>query len=222
MNHEGKKKGSEQDLGISEDDNEVKETQDLFSHIKNKTNSLSSDNDLFKTKKLNLEKNEKTYNITTDNDFIAVKKLMGNLHKEDKTYNINTDDDFVASNKQQLKARDEIYTNLLKDFYGIYVERQEQKEIHKWDFYSFTMKGSAWVIGVLLIVMFSLSIKIDKSNVGALIPPLIVSIVSLISTLIAIPTIISKYLFNPNEDKEVVNMIASIQEKDLQNRGNYK
>lgn len=206
MNHEGKKKGSEQDLGISEDD----------------TNSLSSDNDLFKTKKLNLEKNEKTYNITTDNDFIAVKKLMGNLHKEDKTYNINTDDDFVASNKQQLKARDEIYTNLLKDFYGIYVERQEQKEIHKWDFYSFTMKGSAWVIGVLLIVMFSLSIKIDKSNVGALIPPLVVSIVSLISTLIAIPTIISKYLFNPNEDKEVVNMIASIQEKDLQNRGNYK
>ena len=69
--------------------------------------------------------------------------------------------------------------------------------------------------------MLFLTSKVDVAHISDVVVPVVVAIISLISAFIAIPTIISKYLFNPQEDSQVIDMIKSIQEKDLENRGRY-
>lgn len=120
-----------------------------------------------------------------------------------------------------MKKRDEIYTNLLKDFYSIYVDRQKEKEKYKWKFYKLTTKGMIFVAIMLNLFLIFLTLKVDVAHISDVVVPVVVAIISLISAFIAIPTIISKYLFNPQEDSQVIDMIKSIQEKDLENRGRY-
>ena len=120
-----------------------------------------------------------------------------------------------------MKKRDEIYTNLLKDFYSIYVDRQKEKEKYKWKFYALTTRGMIFVAIMLNLFLIFLTSKVDVAHISDVVVPVVVAIISLISAFIAIPTIISKYLFNPQEDSQVIDMIKSIQEKDLENQGRY-
>lgn len=60
---------------------------------------------------------------------------------------------------------------------------------------------------------------IGKGDWIATVPPLVTAMTSMISTYIAIPKIIAKYLFNKDEEANMTSVVGKIQEYDTNVRG---
>lgn len=129
---------------------------------------------------------------------------------------------YGPENYSQLTERDKIYTDLLESFYEQYKDRQSQKEKAKWQFYSDLMSLFYGVVFFLLLIIVLLVLAGRNGGAGTnFIPAVITATISILTTLIALPTIIAKYLFNPNEDKDVTNLILKMQALDLENRKSF-
>lgn len=126
--------------------------------------------------------------------------------------NIDSEQDFNKNTKDNISNRDKSYTNLLEHFVKITRWRNIIKEIHKWLYF--------WII-MLLTILFSyfvlkfLSIiNIDDNNIYSVIK-VVSSLISFSSVIIAVPLIITKYLFSNKEDKRIAKIILHTQEHDL-------
>ena len=125
-----------------------------------------------------------------------------------------SDNDFSGGLSYQILQRDIYYTELLKSHMYLTKWRGIIKEVHKWFF--FWLLISVGIIGTILtinIVNNILSVD-DKYYILEAMPILITALVSLISTIIAIPLTIAKFLFNVKEDDNITTLINHTQDHD--------
>ena len=146
---------------------------------------------------------------------VNIKFLLDSLSRRNET---EDDKLFRKRTKRQIEDRDERYTLLLKHFVGVTRFRNWVKEIFKWAF----MISIVVCISVLTKSFYLLTEKYVKTasiqEIIDSIPLLVTSIVSIISAVISIPVIITKYLFSTKEDKYITNIIMHTQEHDTSGR----
>lgn len=136
----------------------------------------------------------------------------------DRTYlrNLHTDNDPGYTVSQGVAERDSGYTNLLKNYVSLTKGRNILKEVHKWIFFWIIIVGTV-VIGAFLIGFVNTQVSSMEQN-GSFnsdaIAALISALVSLVTVVISIPIIITKYLFNTKEDENITAIIKETQEHD--------
>lgn len=132
---------------------------------------------------------------------------------------VSSDDSiFREMSTSEIVGRDSYYSLLLELFYTVTKARMILKEIFKWIFF-LIMMGAMVVIGYLTVMVFRKYLdNADFETLSNALPLLITSIVGFISTIIAIPVVITKYLFNTSEDDNITAIIVHTQEHDALGR----
>lgn len=156
--------------------------------------------------------------VSSEDNFSRLQEVYSQFKSEDQPKNIEEEADFIKKNKNELFNRDRVYSDILVAFKNIYKERQLKKEKYKWRF--FIMVCLILFVFVLLIsvVVFLLIVKIDVDELIDFVPVIITAIASMLSSILIIPTVIAKYLFNPEEDNKITEMILEMQKQDLENK----
>ncbi|MCH5300855.1 MAG: phage holin family protein [Ruminococcus sp.] len=138
-----------------------------------------------------------------------IKKYQKNKNENNT---IKKDDDPGKLITDGITNRDVYYTNLLKNYQKLTEVRNILKEIHKWLFFWIIVFVALWVIVFLFNYINNLlSLKIKNNDFTI---TTVTAIVSLISTILSIPLIITKYLFNNKEDDNITTIISKTQEHD--------
>lgn len=141
------------------------------------------------------------------------KKLNKKYNNGTIYWAVDSDEDSDRLMEEGIPKRDSYYTKLLRNYWTLTRFRNFVKEIHKWLFFWF-------IIVVLIFVCFRLTNYIDiilsylQKSPNEYTVSLITSIISLVSTVISIPIIITKYLFNNKEDDNITTIISKTQEHD--------
>lgn len=118
-------------------------------------------------------------------------------------------DETIDDKRVELKAREKAYTKLTEDFELNYKETHKQKRRLKNVFFWFIMPLYAIIIlGSMFAIIYSLFLN------GSQIEIVLSAVASIITSVIAIPTIIAKYLFPTGEDKDMTSMINKMQNYD--------
>ena len=108
-----------------------------------------------------------------------------------------------------LASRDTHYTELLENYKRLTRARNVLKEIHKWIFFWLIVVACALVVVFLIHYINDMKNTINEHSVAV-----VTAIVSLITTVISVPIIITKYLFNTKEDDNIAHIISKTQEHD--------
>lgn len=134
----------------------------------------------------------------------------------------NIVEDFEEQDKSALKIRNKHYNNLLNHYVN-HIDKslsfkQENREIvfklFIWAFIVILLTISCLIFGILWYGEMS---KIQSVSV------IITALATLITTLFIIPTKISEFIYNPNEDTQIGEVIKNLQEYDKSLRENlYK
>lgn len=162
----------------------------------------------------NLDKYFEKYNdVVLDND---INTNIVELNDE------NIVEDFEEQDKSALKSRNEHYNNLLNHYVNHIDKSLDFKQKNRnivfklfiWAFVVIILTISCLIFGILWYGEMS---KIQSVSV------IITSLVTLITTLFIIPTKISEFIYNPNEDTQIGEVIKNLQEYDKSLRENlYK
>lgn len=144
---------------------------------------------------------------------LAFKTVLNVLNDKQ---NEKTEDDktFRNKTKTQIAKRDGKYTELLEHFVGLTKVRNILKEFFKWLFYLVIM-GS--IVALIYVVCNLFKKYVTNANIEQIVesmPLLITSMVGFVSTIIAIPVTITKYLFSTKEDENITQIILHTQEHD--------
>lgn len=123
-------------------------------------------------------------------------------------YNINQED-----------SRSKKYTKLLKK----YVKNTEESLALKLTLKKVFFYGISSILVVLIILFVVIVIvsalnydKLSSKNNVALILPLVSSLSTTLVAICKLPEIIAHYLFNPEEEKSIIEIIGEMQEYDIQ------
>lgn len=119
-------------------------------------------------------------------------------------------DKYEQSKREHLSKRDESYTALLSSITNIYKVGHEHKEEHKWEFFDFMQ----FIMMASLISPILIVISLVAMGANEMVVAIIGAFVSIITAIIAIPTIIAKYLFDPAEDKHLAKMLVQLHKHD--------
>lgn len=155
--------------------------------------------------------------MKTEDKFAAYKMLFDILNNDGQS---ETEDDktFRKNTTNEIINRDSQYTELLSHFVEITKTRNILKEFFKWTFY-LAIIGS---IIALIVIIYKLFDKyISSASIEQMLesaPLLITAMVGFVSTIIAIPVTITKYLFSTEEDKNITEIILHTQEHDTSGR----
>lgn len=112
-----------------------------------------------------------------------------------------------------LASRDDLYTTLLKDYASISRKRSRLKEFHKWVYFWILMIGLI-AITIITLCITNKIIRLSHEEFIESISALIASLIAFISSIIAIPLTITKFLFNIKEDDNITSVIIKTQEHD--------
>lgn len=126
----------------------------------------------------------------------------------------DSDEDVSGSLTTQIARRDIYYTTLLKDHQKLTKARGICKEIHKWLFFWLMVAASCVAI---YYIHKTLSVVLNSEDINIVvdsIPLIITALVSFISTIIAVPLTIVKFLFNTKEDDNITTLIQHTQDHD--------
>lgn len=150
-------------------------------------------------KQRNTEKYEEIFNLIFDKMPEDASKVTMDL-KQDKT---------IDDKSLELKAREKVYTKLTEDFERNYYFTHKQKRSLKTAFFWMIMPLYAIIIlGSMFAIIASLFIEGNQVEI------VLGAVASIIASVIAIPTIIAKYLFPTGEDKDMTAMINKMQKYD--------
>ncbi len=155
-----------------------------------------------------------------NDDFSKFKNILNyyitfkTQNEKSRIYNIMSDNDFKKITGEDLE-RDEIYTRLLSAFINIYTNRHTQKERYKWIFFKIVLALFCFFLGAVIAALLYISFSFEADKLVSLIPIYISALISIVTSIIVLPSTIAKYLFNPDEDKEIVDMIKHMQDYDL-------
>lgn len=146
---------------------------------------------------------------------VSLPYIFNNYYKTSRSFVItNGDNDKGELIANGITKRDSNYSLLLENFRKIMRVRSIIKEIHKWLFFWIIVIVGV-VLGIYLFNVVNMLIyNIKNIDISKLYVSLISSSVSLISIIISIPIIITKYLFNSKEDDNITTIISKTQEHD--------
>lgn len=142
------------------------------------------------------------------------KKALEILKKGFPLHFTMSDEDVSKTLTTQIATRDVYYTDLLKNHLTLTTIRGYTKEIHKWLFFWLVVIAGALSVFYIIRVFNRVLASEDVKVMIEAIPIIIASLVSLVSTVIAVPTTISKFLFNTKEDDNITNLIQHTQDHD--------
>lgn len=125
-----------------------------------------------------------------------------------------SDEDVSDSLTTQIAERDIYYTDLLKDHMSLTKARGICKEIHKWLFFWILVVACGFGIYYIQKIFKTIFAFEDVNVIIDAIPLIITALVSLISTIIAVPVTIAKFLFNTKEDDNITTLIQHTQDHD--------
>lgn len=125
-----------------------------------------------------------------------------------------SDNDSGERIAKQIVKRDLKYTELLESYTTITKVRFTLKEIHKWLFF--------WMVivacGYCLVLAYRLVSRIlsveDPQFIIDSVAVIFAAFTAFVSTVIAVPMTITKFLFNTNEDDNITQLIQHTQEHD--------
>lgn len=130
---------------------------------------------------------------------------------------LKTDNDDPGTKiEKEITYRAHLYSDLLNNYVSTTTSRNRHKETHKWIFFWCVM--AVFVVCLVFICIVTkrfLSIKNEELLVNS-IPVLVTAFVSLISTIIILPSTIAKFLFNTKEDEYITSVIVHTQEHDAE------
>lgn len=129
--------------------------------------------------------------------------------------NFKSDQDLGVRIQKQITERDSLYTSLLSEYSKITKIRNILKETHKWLFFWLVIIASVVGIYSTFTILNRIVKEQDIQIVIDSIPVIITAVVSLVSTVIVVPTTIAKFLFNTNEDDNITKLIKHTQEHDV-------
>ncbi len=134
----------------------------------------------------------------------------GNVTEDDSTFRRKT--------TEQISKRDGEYSELLRHFVKITKIRNRLKEFFKWLFYGMVILSTV-ALTIIVYRLFNRFISsASMTQITEAIPLLVTAMVGFVSTIIAIPVAITKYLFNTDEDKNITEIILHTQEHDTSGR----
>ncbi len=126
----------------------------------------------------------------------------------------------AAKMNRPLDKRDEVYTQLVGAYKDYYKDKSkvniELRKCFLWLSFSllFVLVGGCVAIGI--IGCYSLN------GVIAILVPIVTSVASITTSVLVLPRIIGKYLFPPEEDKEIKDLIKGFKDSDDSRRLNNK
>lgn len=141
--------------------------------------------------------------------FLDIKKIL----KKEKATKIN-DDEFNALiiKDENVEKRNEYYTDLVENFKDSLAYNDYDKQTYKKAFFWTTLillisVVAVSIIGTILAICF-------LQDAVSLITTISTATIGMLSSIIVLPRIIAKYLFNPKEDKPVSDMVQQMIEYD--------
>lgn len=154
----------------------------------------------------------------------AFNDLMNNygVQTDKKGRTIRKDSDSPREAIMQRMAERELqYTQLTHNYVVINYKRYKYKEIHKWAFFWTMIAILLFVTVVFGIIAIKVAIAPTEEIVNR-IPILLGAYTSFISTIIAIPLLIGKYLFNKTEEADMGKIIENMQNYDRKGQELFK
>ena len=142
-----------------------------------------------------------------------VKKTVTELSSQLSVYNIFSSDEenLSKSDRDSMRNHNKQYDILLDE----YVTNVKKSNKSKTRYKGIVFWGAIILMGVAFLVLLIMAIsvlfvnKIENSIVSAT-----TVVISFVSIYIAIPKIITKYLFNEKEEEQIAKIISSIQAHD--------
>lgn len=134
--------------------------------------------------------------------------MSEDIMKSDERKEISSSKDFIRMETDSYIRIDKEFERFLANFVKSQNEKEKQKLHFKDQFFWLIMIGFFSLMILPLIIVISSSRISDTSMIVALISTLI----ELVSAIIVLPRIIAEYLFNKEEDKNMIEIIKSMQE----------
>lgn len=126
----------------------------------------------------------------------------------------------ISAYGEQYDARDELYTGLLRQYISAFNQKAMANAKYKAKFFYITMIAFCVLVGIPLIAIL-LAVIIGNHN-ASIIVALVSGAISILSAIIVLPTIIAKHLFPPDEDKNMIDLVKSMQDNDSGIRTNIR
>lgn len=129
--------------------------------------------------------------------------------------------DLKESDNRNLSKHNKQYTRLLKAYISNYEANAEQKRQKKESVFQLAM-GLLIISPMILMIFLAISIGLIANGVdaNAFIPQIVAAFGTTISCIFVVFKIITKYLFDKNEEKNMAAIISKIQKYDTTIRGN--
>ena len=135
---------------------------------------------------------------------------------------VESDEELLhKSDTSSLSEHNEQYTQLLQAYVKDFEENAIIKRMNKEILFIIAMKLLVFVPTATIILMFVILFCLanNKVNILDVIPELIAALTTLLGTFMAIPKMITKYLFNKDEENHLAKIISKIQKYDRDIRG---
>lgn len=129
---------------------------------------------------------------------------------------ITTDDSLHKNDESNLSKHNDQYTKLLEAYVSYFEESSKEKNNNKKDLFNVSKRLLFWIpLAIIFLIFISLyCLATNRLSSLELIPGMITAMTTLIGTFLVIPKMITKYLFNKNEENHLANIISKIQEYD--------
>ena len=130
----------------------------------------------------------------------------------EKQNEIQKDDEITDSKKE----RDKLYTKIVSDYEDVVIKNYKAKLQFKFVSFYVTIALMCAITATFILVMLNAhaSSVIDYIQVGA-------TIVSFLAAFITLPKIMTKYIFNKDEDEMMHKFISDIRDSDLKSNNFY-
>lgn len=132
---------------------------------------------------------------------------LDNIELSDEKEEIYSSKNFIKQETESYVRFDEEFHCFLSNFVVQQKDKEDLKQLLKKWFFGLIMAG----FFALLITPLVIVLKSKGITTGALVTALLTTLVELVSAIIVLPKIIAEYLFNKEEDKNMMEIIKSMQ-----------
>lgn len=160
-------------------------------------------------------KNEK--NLKKDEELVR-----DNLKRINRDQRIESDEALLhKSDTSSLSKHNKQYTALLKAYVNDFIRNSESKKKNKEDLFKIAKNLLIWIpiFSGLFIFLTLICLVFNLIDMVESLPVLFTALTSLLGTFMAVPQMITKYLFNEKEEEHLAAIISKIQEYDRDIRG---
>lgn len=137
--------------------------------------------------------------------------VSNNFNVEPNAQNFITKEEEIQTQVDSLDKREGIYNDLINEYKIHFAKKSKHNRGLKIAFFCVLMS----LVALLIIGMIALCIIVASkwNNFPQAIIVIISSVVTILSTIIALPTIICNYLFHKKEDKDLLDFIIKLNNK---------